>query len=510
MSVKIKYNKRVMKKYEIVVGLEIHAHLKTNSKMFCSCGTGPKGKDYKASEKDEPNVRICPVCTGQPGTLPVPNKRAIEDTILLGLALGSKINPKFNFERKNYYYPDLPKAYQITSATNPPVIGGGLEIEVDGMEKIVELDHIHLEEDAGKLTHDKSGDFSLVDLNRAGTPLLEIITKPVLASGKEATAFMKNLQSILRYLDISDADMEKGQMRCDANISIRKPGSKELGVKVEIKNMNSFKMIEKAIEYEANRQAEILDEGGKLEQETRGWDDNKGKTTPQRSKEFANDYRYFPEPDIPPIEAGKGKEFDPVLIADRLPELPKEKKSRFVTEYGLSEHDAHLISSNYIVARYFERVVESIPAEAVSSDLKRDVAKQSANYLITEILGKIPASETILDIKLSPEMLGELVALVQGGEISGKIAKELIPEMLLTGKTAKKLVSERGLTQISDETELNKIVVQVMTENSAQVAEYKAGKEALYGFFVGQVMKATNGQANPALVNKVLREMLSK
>jgi aspartyl-tRNA(Asn)/glutamyl-tRNA(Gln) amidotransferase subunit B len=499
-----------MANYETVVGLEIHAHLKTESKMFCSCGTGPKGKDYKASEKDDPNVRICPLCTGQPGTLPVPNEKAIEDTILLGLALGSEINPKFNFERKNYYYPDLPKAYQITSATNPPVIGGGLEIEVDGDEKFIQLDHVHLEEDAGKLTHDKSGDFSLVDLNRAGTPLLEIITQPVLSNGREATTFMKNLQSILRYLDISDADMEKGQMRCDANISVRKVGTKELGVKVEIKNMNSFKMIEKAIAYETKRQIEVLEDGGKLEQETRGWDDNKGKTTPQRSKEFANDYRYFPEPDIPPIETGKGKAFDPKTIADRLPELPKEKKNRFVADYGVSEHDAHLLSLNFDLARYYEQAIEAIPAEAKGSEERKKAGKAVANLLITEILGKISAEESIDEIKITPENLAELVILIGAGEISGKIAKELIPEMLATGTGAKSLVFEKGLVQISDEGELNKIIVQVLAENANQVMEYKSGKEALYGFFVGQVMKITKGQANPAKVNEILKKELSK
>lgn len=498
------------KKYETVVGLEIHAHLKTESKMFCSCGIGPRGKEYRVSEKDDPNVRICPLCTGQPGTLPVPNKKAIEDTILLGLALGSKINPKFNFERKNYYYPDLPKAYQITSATNPPVIAGGLEIDIEGDSKYIKIDHIHLEEDAGKLTHDKSGDYSLVDLNRAGTPLLEIITQPVLSNGREATTFMKNLQSILRYLDISDADMEKGQMRCDANISVRKVGAKELGVKVEIKNMNSFKMIEKAIEFETKRQIEVLEDGGNLEQETRGWDDKKGKTTPQRSKEFANDYRYFPEPDIPPIETGAGKSFDPQKIAERLPELPKEKKGRFVSEYALSDHEAHLISSNFDLARYFEQTIEAIPEGAEGSEAKKSIAKAVSSLLITEIVGKIPTTKTISEVKITPEKLAELVSLINLGEISGKIAKELIPEMLESGKKASELIADKGIVQISDEGELNTIIIQVLAENAAQVEQYRAGNENIYGFFVGQIMKATSGQANPKIVNELLRKELSK
>jgi aspartyl-tRNA(Asn)/glutamyl-tRNA(Gln) amidotransferase subunit B len=497
-----------MQSYETVVGLEIHAHLKTDSKMFCSCGTGPKGKEYKVSEKDEPNIRICPICSGQPGTLPVPNRKAIEDTILLGLALGSKINPEFNFERKNYYYPDLPKAYQITSATNPPVIGGGLEIEVGDKPKLVELDHIHLEEDAGKLTHPKSGDYSLVDLNRAGTPLLEIITKPILSSGQEAVEFMKNLQSILRYLGISDADMEKGQMRCDANISVRKARAKELGVKVEIKNMNSFKMIEKAICYEAKRQAEALEEGEKLTQETRGWDDNKGKTTPQRSKEFANDYRYFPEPDIPPIKTGKGTDFDPEKINDRLPELPKEKKARFIAEYGLSPRDAHYLSTNYDYTKYYEEVMENIPQIAENTEKKKVIGGKAASFMITEYLGKIGQGEGIFDTKVTPRGFSELVLAIEKGEISGKIAKEVFAEMMAKGGSVKDIIGQKGYSQISNETELNKIVVQVLEENQKQLDDYKSGKAQLFGYFVGQVMAKTKGQANPKLVNELLKKKL--
>lgn len=497
-----------MTNYETVVGLEIHAHLKTESKMFCSCGTGPKGKEYSVSEKDEPNIRICPVCTGQPGTLPVPNKKAIEDTILLGLALGSSVNPEFNFERKNYYYPDLPKAYQITSATNPPVIGGGLGIDTDGRPKYIELEHIHLEEDAGKLTHDKSGDYSLVDLNRAGTPLLEIITKPVLSSGLEAVDFMKNLQSILRYLGISDADMEKGQMRCDANISVRKAGAKELGVKVEIKNMNSFKMIQKAIEYEAKRQIEALEEGEKLTQETRGWDDSKGKTTAQRSKEFANDYRYFPEPDIPPVKTGKGTEFDPEVINDRLPELPKEKKERFRIEYGLSELDAGIISSNYDTARYFEEMLENIPKVAENTEKKKEIGKLSSSFLVAEFLGKINAGDSIYNTKITPKMFSDIIISIESGEISGKIAKEVYKEMFETGREIKAIIEQKGYTQISDTDELSKIVTQILEKNQKQVEEYRSGKENLFGYFVGRVMAETKGQANPKLVNEILEEKL--
>lgn len=497
-----------MTNYETVVGLEIHAHLATESKMFCPCGTGPKGKEYKVSERDEPNIRICPICSGQPGTLPVPNKKAIEDTILLGLALGSKINPEFNFERKNYYYPDLPKAYQITSATNPPVIGGGLEIEAGEKPKYIELEHVHLEEDAGKLTHDKSGDYSLVDLNRAGTPLLEIITRPVLSSGIEAVEFMKNLQSILRYLGISDADMEKGQMRCDANISIRKTGAKELGTKVEIKNMNSFKMIAKAIEYESERQKEVLEEGGALVQETRGWDDSKGKTTAQRSKEYANDYRYFPEPDIPPVKTGPGTRFDPETINDRLPELPKEKRARFTLEYGMSEHDAQLLSLGFENAKYYEEIIENIPETAESTEVKKEIGKLTANFMITEFLGKISQDKGVFEAGITPKSLSELISAIYKDEISGKIAKEVFTEMLSSGKTAKQVIEQKGYSQISDEKELDKIVTQVLSENKKQVEEYECGKENLYGFFVGQVMAKTKGQANPGIVNALLKKKL--
>lgn len=494
-----------MTDYETVVGLEIHAHLKTESKMFCSCGLGARGKEYNVSEKDDPNIRICPVCTGQPGTLPVPNKKAIEDTILLGLALGSKINPEFNFERKNYYYPDLPKAYQITSATNPPVIGGGLEIEIDNGSKFIELDHIHIEEDAGKLTHDKTDNFSLVDLNRAGTPLLEIITKPVLSSGKEATLFMKNLQSILRYLNISDADMEKGQMRCDANISVRKLNDKSLGTKIEIKNMNSFKMIEKAVNYESNRQIEILEEGGKLEQETRGWDENRGKTISQRSKEYANDYRYFPEPDIPPIKTGKGTDFDPKLLAGRLPELPKDKRNRFVAEYGVSEHDAYILTGNIDTANYFEKVTANISSAAKNDEVKRSLGKLSSTLMVTGLLGKI---SDVSEPEIKPNDFAVLIEAIYNGEISVKIAKEVITEALEFGKTPKEIIELKGLKQVSDEEELSKIITQILAENKKQIEKYKSGNEKLFGFFVGQVMKVTNGQANPVIVNEILKKKL--
>lgn len=494
-------------KYKTVVGLEIHAHLKTESKMFCRCATAPKGKDYEAGKKDDPNIRVCTVCTGQPGTLPVPNKKAIEDTILLGLALGSKIPSKFNFERKNYYYPDLPKAYQITSATNPPVIGGGLEIDINGKTKFIELDHIHLEEDAGKLTHDKSGDFSLVDLNRAGTPLLEIITQPVLSSGAEAVEFMKNLQSILRYLNISDADMEKGQMRCDANISVRKVGAKKLGAKVEVKNINSFKMVSLAITYESRRQIAVLENDEKIEQQTRGWDSSKGRTLAQRSKEFANDYRYFPEPDIPPIQIGKGKDFDPAVIDDRLPELPKEKKRRFKDEYGLANQDAHVLSANYDTARYFEEVIGHLEQITESADASRRIGKQVSSIMINEFLGKISNLNNIYESKVTPESFAELIDLLDKKEITGKIAKDILPKMIKTGKSAHGIVKEEGIEKV-DDSATEQIIDKVIADNPKEVERYRAGEQKLYGFFVGQVMKESKGQADPIVTNKILKEKL--
>lgn len=503
-----------MTNYETVVGLEIHAHLKTESKMFCSCATSPKGKNYESGKKDDPNVRICPICTGQPGTLPVPNKKAIQDTILLGLALGSKIPERFNFERKNYYYPDLPKAYQITSATNPPVVGGGLEIDppshkaTDGQgsvyPKYIELDHIHLEEDAGKLTHDKSGEFSLVDLNRAGTPLLEIITQPVLSSGAEAAEFMKNLQSILRTLNISDADMEKGQMRCDANISVRKVGVKELGAKVEVKNINSFKMVSAAIEYEATRQIEALEGGEVIAQETRGWDSNKGKTMAQRSKEFANDYRYFPEPDIPSMEVGKGKIFDTETINDCLPELPKEKKVRFMAEYGLSAHEAQIISANYDVAEYYEKIIEQIPSAAVNSENKRRIGKLAASLLVNEFLGRVAS---VGDTNLRASQFAGLIMSLEVGEITTKILKDVLVRAIETGKDPAEIIKSEGIEK-ADDSAVEEIISKVIAENPSEVERYRAGDVKLFGFFVGQVMQASKGQADPNTVNKALKEKL--
>ncbi len=492
-----------MEKFETIIGLEIHAQLRTESKMFCSCD------NFSAFAK--PNANTCPVCLGYPGVLPKANKKAIEWTYLLGKALDAKIADNFNFERKNYFYPDLPKAYQITSSTNPPVLGGHLEIETGDKLKKVRINHIHLEEDAGKLVHPKSGSYSLVDLNRAGTPLLEIVTEPDLKSPAEARIFMQDLRSILRYLGISDANMEQGNLRCDANISLRKFGQKELGTKVEIKNMNSFKMIERALQYEEKRQTSLLAENKKIVQETRGWDDGSGKTLGQRSKEEANDYRYFPEPDLPPISPTKKDGFDLSEIEARLPELPKEKRKRFETEYALSCHYAETLTSDLELARYFEQVLEEMPEIAESDDLKRQKAKKVANWLVGELLAKLnAASLSIIDCKIKPSSLAVLIEKIDQGEISGKLAKDIFGEMFETGKDPDQIVKAKGLVQISDTSQIEEITAKVIKEHGGPVKDFLAGKEKAFGFLVGQVMAETKGQANPKLVNKILKELLEK
>lgn len=573
--------------YEVVIGLEIHVQLKTESKMFCRCSNAialaqkdaeynadkrgraedfaaaRKGAEYDAEKRgsvdlhgrgensrglklEEPNTRVCQVCMGMPGVLPVANKKAIEWTILLGLALNAEIPKGFNFERKNYFYPDLPKAYQISSATIPPVRGGLLEIESLRMDstnstsswqasspqepqgkpgiKKIRLNHIHLEEDAGKLVHEEGKDYSLVDLNRAGAPLLEIVTEPDLSSPEEAGIFLRSLRGILRYLRISDADMEKGQLRCDANISLKKKGAKELGTKVEIKNLNSFKMVERALAYEVERQSEILDMNNKVVQETRGWNDAKGKSISQRTKEEAMDYRYFSEPDLPPVKIGRhrlntdhirdtdlhGSEIDIDELAKLIPELPKEKRERFISEYGLNERDAFTLTAGHELANYFERTIEEFPEIVKGSEIERDRAKKASNWILNELLARLNAKgQTIEETKIKPQQLAELLELIEKETISGKMAKEIFDEMFETGKEPEKIIKQKGLEQVSGEEKLGEIIDKVLRENEKSVEDYKKGKEAALGFLVGQVMKETKGKANPGVVNKLLRERLS-
>lgn len=470
-----------MGKYETVIGLEIHVQLKTQSKMFCGCD------NYSVNAK--PNKNTCPVCMGFPGTLPVTNKKAIEWTLKLGKALNGKPAGKFNFERKHYFYPDLPKAYQITSSTNPPVIGGHLDIK----DHKIRINHIHLEEDAGKLTHQNGTNYSLVDLNRAGTPLVELVTEPEVKSPKEARLFVESLRTLLRYLDISDANMEQGNLRCDANISLRPLGTKKLGRKVEIKNINSFKMLEKALLYEEKRQAEMLDNKEEIAQETRGWDDIKNKTLEQRGKEEAHDYHYMPEPDIPLIMPQELFNIDKI----ELPELPNERKDRFQKKMHISEYDAQILVSDINLANYFEEAIRGVKKP-----------KKVANWLITEVLGHLnKESKAIADFNLKPRQIAELVIKIEAGDITGPIAKSIFEKMVKTGKSADEIIKKEGIKKV-DTGDLDKVVEKVIKNNPKAVEDFKNGKQESIGFLTGQVMKETKGQADPKSVNEVLRKEL--
>ncbi len=491
-----------MQEYEPVIGLEIHAQLKTKSKMFCASDNH--------SVDAAPNTNVCPICMGFPGTLPAPNRQAIEWTMLLGMALEAKIAEEFNFERKNYFYPDLPKAYQISSATNPPVIGGSLRVDADGQEREIRLHHIHLEEDAGKLVHSKNGT-SLVDLNRAGTPLVEIVTEPDLHSAVEARVFMQTLRSLLRHLQISDANMEQGNLRCDVNISLRKVGEKKLGAKVEIKNMNSFKMIERAVNYEIERQTDLLELGKKIAQETRGWDDAKGRTLGQRSKEEAHDYRYFPEPDIPRISTRKcdADSIDLEKLRSMMPELPWEKKTRFEAEYGLNKKDANYLADDVEMADYFEKTLGHIEEVSENAEIMKKYATRLSNWMVSELAGKMnEASAEIDEIKVEPENMAELMISIEKGAISGKQAKDVFAEMFETGKSAYVIIEEKGMKQITDTGALESVIDEVLAANPKVVEDYKSGKEKAFGFLVGQVMARTKGQANPRVVNEILKRRL--
>jgi aspartyl-tRNA(Asn)/glutamyl-tRNA(Gln) amidotransferase subunit B len=492
----------VKSKYISVIGMEIHVELKTKSKMFCASKNG-------LGEEKEPNVNICPVCTGQPGTLPVPNRQAIEFVQLLGLALNCKINTDSKFDRKNYFYPDLPKGYQISQYDQPLCSGGKLEM---GSEKTIEITRIHLEEDTGKLIHPKGTDYTLVDFNRAGVPLMELVTEPDIESGAEARNFCQKLQRICRYLEISDADMEKGNMRCEANVSLYKEGEDKLsGVKVEVKNINSFKFVEKAIDYEIERQTEILEKGEKVIQETRGYDSNRNITVSQRSKESAHDYRYFPEPDIPPLK------FDENYISSlrfKLPELPDAKKKRLKEEYNLSSENVEVITSDKDLADYFEKVVSELQEKKGCGEVKADgkkCAKLAANYIVSELQKHlVKNSQTIKEVKITPENYAELIGIIADGKISSSAAQTVLEEMYKTGGDPSHIVEEKGLLQVSDSAELEKIVVEVIEKNAESVEDYKKGKINALQFLVGQVMKETKGKANPKIVGDILIRKLKQ
>jgi aspartyl-tRNA(Asn)/glutamyl-tRNA(Gln) amidotransferase subunit B len=477
-------------KYYPKIGLEIHIELKTKSKMFCSCKNDP--------EERHPNINICPVCLGHPGTLPVINQEAVKKTIKTGLALNCEISRHTFFERKNYFYPDLPKGYQISQYSTPLCKNGFLEI--DG--KKIRIRRIHLEEDTGRLIHEK--DCSLVDFNRAGIPLMELVTEPDIESPKEARKFAEELQLILRYLDVSNADMEKGEMRVEANISVSEKRD-TLGTKVEIKNLNSFKAVEKALEYEIERQKKILESGKKVAQETRGWDPTREITFPQREKEEAQDYRYFPEPDLPPLEITQ--EMIEKIRAE-IPELPQQKRKRLKREYGLDEKSIEIFVKDKDFGEYFEKVVSEFDPNLPREKLSR-LIKLATNYLTTDLLGLLKgASVKGEDFLITPENFAEFISLIEEGKISSKIAKIVLEEMFKTGADPSHIVEEKGLVLITDKEKIEKIAHQVISENQKAVLDFKKGKETALQFLIGQVMAKTKGKANPKLAREILLKIL--
>jgi len=472
--------------YEPVIGLEVHAQLKTKTKIFCGCST---------SFGAPPNTHTCPVCLGMPGVLPVLNKKVVEYTLRMAMATGCNANKNSRFARKNYFYPDLPKGYQISQYEQPIAEHGHVDIETDGRKKRIGITRIHMEEDAGKLSHDPDRPLSMVDFNRTGVPLIEIVSEPDIGSPEEAGAYLKQLRSIVRYLGICDGNMEEGSFRCDANISIKPKGSATLGTRAELKNLNSFKNVEKALRFEINRQKEILEDGGRVVLETRLWDPDTNRTTSMRSKEEAPDYRYFPDPDLLPlviddnwIEA----------VQKTLPELPEEKKRRFVDEYTLPSYDAEILTSSRELADYFEKCLKTFPNP-----------KQVSNWVMGSLLGLLNAAgKSIAESPVAAGDLARLLKLIDDGIISGKIAKTVFDEMAQTGRPPQEIVAEKGLVQVTDEGAIEEVVIQVLDRCAKEVEAYRAGKTKLLGFFVGQVMQATKGKANPKIVNQILKTKL--
>lgn len=479
-------------KYEAVIGLEVHTELRTATKIFCSCRT---------SFGAEPNTNVCPVCLGLPGVLPVLNKKVLEFAVRTGLALNCEISRYSKFDRKNYYYPDLPKNFQTSQYDLPICEHGHLDVEVDGKKTTIRITRAHMEEDAGKLVHHGTSitdsDYSLVDYNRTGTPLLEIVSEPDMHSAKEAVAYMEKLRAILQYCGVSDCKMEEGSLRCDANVSVRPVGQKELGTKTEIKNINSFRGVERAIEYEAMRQAELLEEGGTVVQETRTWDEKEGVTKSMRKKEEANDYRYFPEPDLVPFTVSEEYIEE---IRKTLPELPDARKERYMESYGLTSYDADYLTNDKARADYFEAMV------AAGAD-----PKEAANWLMGDFAKKL--SQSGLEMAAAPvtaAALADLLGLIGKGTISGKIAKQVFSDMWETGKDAETIVKEKGLVQISDTGALEELADRIIAANPQSVADFKAGKKKAVGFLMGQIMKETKGKANPQVVNGILTKKLSE
>jgi len=475
--------------YEPVIGLEVHAQLLTQSKIFCSCST---------RFGEEPNTLTCPVCTGSPGSLPVLNKKVVEYTLRAALATHCRIASYSLFARKNYFYPDLPKGYQISQYELPLTVAGYIDIQIDSQKKRIGIIRIHMEEDAGKLLHDlstESGARSYVDFNRTGVPLIEIVSAPDIRTPEEAASYLRKLRAILMFLDICDGNMEEGSFRCDANISLRPKGREALGVKTELKNMNSFRNVQRALDFEIRRQTALLDQGEKIVQETRLWDTARGVTSSMRSKEEAHDYRYFPDPDLVPLV------IDSQWIEEiraSLPELPESKKERFIREYGIPEYDAEVLTTSKPLANYYEVCLRHYPKPKIVS-----------NWILSELLRELKKDEREIEECPVPALhLSELLKLIAEGTISGKIAKSVFEEMYRSGKRAEEIVLAEGWVQVSDAAELEKIVEQVLATNSKEVEAYRKGKEKLFGFFVGQVMKATQGKANPQMVNEILKKKL--
>jgi|CZKP01.1.fsa_nt_gi aspartyl-tRNA(Asn)/glutamyl-tRNA(Gln) amidotransferase subunit B len=474
-------------KYEGVIGLEVHAQLLTDSKIFCSCST---------KFGNEPNTNICPICLGQPGVLPVLNKKVVEFTVLMGLATNCTINERSIFARKNYFYPDLPKGYQISQYEEPACEHGFMEITLpDAITKKIGITRIHMEEDAGKSIHD-SGLSTSVDLNRCGVPLIEIVSDPDMRTANEAYLYLNKIKQIVQYLGICDGNMEEGSLRCDANISIRLGGETKLGTKTEVKNMNSFRNVERAINYEINRQMEILEDGGVIVQETLLWDADKNKAFSMRSKEEAHDYRYFPEPDL-----------FPVLVDDKwknelsalLPELPYQRKNRFISSFKLPEYDAEILTQSRDIADYYEKVTD-----------KTDDYKSASNWVMGDVLKVINEKKIdIKDFSISADNLAELINIINDNTISGKIAKEIFPEMLRENKKPLEIVKSKNLLQITDTTAIAGIIDDVLSKFPNEVQEFLTGKEKIFGFFIGKIMKETQGKANPKIVNELLREKIS-
>lgn len=480
--------------FEPIIGLEVHAELDTRSKMFCSC-------QVVDATQAEPNTAVCPVCSGMPGVLPVINRRAVEYALRVALALECEI-PKISiFARKNYFYPDLPKGYQISQYEQPLAYNGRLAIITSSGERSIRIRRVHLEEDTGKLTHVSEGGarYSLVDLNRAGVPLLEIVTEPDLRSAEEVRAYAMALRSLLRYLGVNSGDMQKGVMRIEPNISVRPLGEEEFGTRTEVKNLNSFRALERSVDFEVQRQIGLLERDQPVVQETRGWDENLGKTFTQRVKEEAEDYRYFPEPDLPPLVIDETKLGE---IRAALPELPRAKFHRFQSQYGLNAYDAGVLTDERAVADYFEQTLSVVP-EATP--------KVVANWITGDLFALLnQAGVNIDEANLGPQALGDLIRLVVQGEVNQNTAKTILWEMFTSGKPAEAIVSERGLRQISDQGIVSEMVEQVLKSNPEQVAKYLGGKESVARWFFGQVMRATKGQANPQLVQKELERQLAE